>query len=310
MKRYPSRHWIVASAAFLSGPDAAAHGTAAAWTFDAWVVLPLVISAVWFVVGAWRLALRSEAPARRGRQITWFTLGWLVLAGALLSPLHAAGERSFTAHMLEHELLMLVAAPLLVLGRPMGILLWALPHRWRLALSEVTRRLAFARTWHALSAPITATTLQLAAMWLWHAPVLFDRALRSDGWHIAQHLSFVVTALLFWHALLRRPRAGVAVACLFVTAMISGALGSLMALSASPWYAGYAALGMTPYGLTPAEDQQLAGVLMWVPGGLLHAIVALLLLRRILQDRTTPQAWRTDLAAPLADAPSQIRTEP
>ena len=72
---------------------------------------------------------------------------------------------------------------------------------------------------------------------------------------------------------------------------------------------GYAALGMTPYGLTPSEDQQLAGLLMWVPGGLLHAMVALLLLRRILQDRPTPQAWRTDLAAPLADAPPQIRTE-
>jgi putative membrane protein len=81
-------------------------------------------------------------------------------------------------------------------------------------------------------------------------------------------------------------RIGVSIGCLFFTATVSGALGALMAFSSSPWYAGYAASGLTPYGLTPAEDQQLAGLLMWIPGGLVHAVVGLTLFaRRLASDR-------------------------
>jgi cytochrome c oxidase assembly factor CtaG len=70
--------------------------------------------------------------------------------------------------------------------------------------------------------------------------------------------------------------------CLVVTSIVSGALGALMAFATSPWYAGYARLGMAPFGLTPSEDQQIAGLLMWVPGGLVHAAAALLMMRRVL----------------------------
>lgn len=111
-------------------------------------------------------------------------------------------------------------------------------------------------------------------------------ALADAGWHAVQHLSFLLSALLFWTAMLRghdHARRGVAILCLFATSMISGALGALMALSASPWYKGYADLGMAPFGLTPAEDQQIAGLLMWVPGGMVHAAAALMLMRSVLR---------------------------
>jgi putative membrane protein len=271
----------------------ARHADPTPWTLDPWVVAPLLVSVAWFAAGAWRLSRRSRLGAGDRRHLVWFALGWIVLALALVSPLHKAGERSFAAHMLEHELLMLVAAPLLVLGRPIGVALWALSHRTRLRLRDGSRSGGFRLVWRSVSAPASATALQMLALWAWHAPVLFDLALRSDAWHIAQHVSFLATALLFWHALLRRPQSGVAVSCLFVTALLSGALGALMAFSASPWYARYAALGMTPYGLTPAEDQQLAGLLMWIPGGALHAVVALFLLQRILRDATAVPAWRS-----------------
>jgi putative membrane protein len=280
-------------AAGLATSDAVAHSSSAAYTLDAWVLTPLLLSSAWFVVGAARLAKRSRLPVHTRRAWGWFGLGWLVLAGALISPLHAAGERSFAAHMLEHELLMLVAAPLLVLGRPVGVFLWALPHRTRLGLHNWTQGKHYRGVWGAVSSAPVATALQLAALWLWHAPHLFELALRSEGWHIAQHVSFLATALLFWHALLRQPRPGVNVACLFVTALATGALGGLMALSDSPWYDAYALLGMTPYGLTPAEDQQLAGLLMWIPGGAVHAIVALVLVQRLLRDRPVAQSWRS-----------------
>ena len=266
-----------------------AHGPSAwpGWTLDPWVTLPLALSLLWFNAGYARLRARERRPGTHRRQAHLFWLGWLVLAAALVSPLHEAGERSFSAHMFEHELLMLAAAPLLVLSRPIGIALWALPNAWRTRCAALGRSRWFAAAWQALTHPLPATLLQALALWLWHAPRLFDLALAQPGWHIAQHVSFLVTALLFWSAVLvaHRAKPALAIGCLFFTATISGALGAFMALSSSPWYAGYARLGMAPFGLTPAEDQQLAGLLMWIPGGLVHAVAALVLLARSLRER-------------------------
>jgi cytochrome c oxidase assembly factor CtaG len=89
--------------------------------------------------------------------------------------------------------------------------------------------------------------------------------LRTESWHILQHLCFVGSALLFWWAMLHRANEALAAMCLFATSMIGGALGALMALSNSPWYSSYAAMGLTPFGLSPAEDQQFAGLIMWIP---------------------------------------------
>jgi cytochrome c oxidase assembly factor CtaG len=219
-----------------------------------------------------------------------FAAGWLTLAAAAVSPLHEAGENSFTLHMIEHELLMLIAAPLLVLSRPLETMLWAWPAGVRKALGGFFHGRAMRATWQFFSSAVTATVLQAAALWLWHAPALFDLALAYEGWHIAQHLSFLISALLFWSAMLHSKQAvggrGLAVLCLFATSVVSGALGALMAFSQSPWYPRYAMLGLAPFGLTPVEDQQLAGLLMWIPGGLVHAVAALVLLGTLLKDST------------------------
>ena len=276
----------------LTAAPAAAHVTGTphseppGWTWDAWITGPLLMSALLFAGGWRRLIRRSDRGADRLRRRGWlFATGLFVLAAALVSPLHEAGERSFTAHMLEHELLMLVAAPLLVLSEPLAIMLWAFPQRGRRALGTIGTTRPLQAIWRAQTGPVAATVMQAAALWLWHAPALFDRALASEGWHVAQHLSFMVAALLFWSAMLsRRTPHALAALCLVATSIVSGALGALMAFATSPWYAGYAALGMAPFGLTPAEDQQLAGLLMWVPGGLVHAGAALLMLRALLRE--------------------------
>jgi cytochrome c oxidase assembly factor CtaG len=208
-----------------------------------------------------------------------------MLAGALVSPLHQAGERSFAAHMLEHELLMLPAAALLVLARPLGVMLWSLPGAARRATARAVKASGLVALHRALSEPVTATLLQTAVLWGWHAPALFDLALAHEGWHVAQHASFLVSALVFWSAMLHRARPGHAAVCLFATSVVGGALGALMAFSQSPWYARYAALGMAPFGLSATEDQQLAGLLMWVPGGVVHAAAALVLVARTLRDQ-------------------------
>lgn len=265
-----------------------AHDEVPGWTLDLWVTAPLALGAALYALGLIRLWRRSDRGRRALRQDgLLFLAGWLTLALALVSPLHEGGERSFTLHMIEHEVIMLVAALLLVASRPGAAMLWAFPSAQRQALAAVGRTAGARAVWQALTNPFAATALQGLAIWLWHVPALFDRALASDGWHIAQHLSFVVTALLFWWAMMRgrggRNGFGISAVCLFATSMIGGALGALMALSSSPWYAGYAALGMTPIGLTPAEDQQLAGLLMWVPGGLFHAAAALVFLHKWLK---------------------------
>jgi len=241
------------------------------WTFDPDVTVPLTLALLVYAAGFVRLG---------GRRSLWrgaalYSSGWLILTLALVSPLHEGGERSFTLHMIEHELIMLVAAPLLALSRPLGVMLWAFPRNMR-------QTLAFPGLLRRLADPVLATALQSAALWAWHAPPLFNRALGHPGWHVAQHLSFLLTALIFWWSMTQTPNRALAALCLFVTAILGGALGALMALSVSPWYASYAAMGMMPFGLTPEEDQQLAGLIMWVPGGLVHAGAALLLLGRYL----------------------------
>lgn len=264
------------------------------WTLDPWVTVPLALLAGLHAVGQRRLLSRSGGGrAELARRARLFWLGWMILTLALVSPLHAAGERSFVLHMAEHEILMLIATPFLVLGEPLPVLLWALPARARRQIGGAARWVGASRLWRTIAGPVGATVLQAAMLWVWHAPALFNRALQSDGWHIAQHVSFVASALLFWNAILgprgsKGVQAGasaLAALCLFATSLIGGALGALMAVSDSPWYDAYVRRGEAPFGLSHAEDQQLAGLVMWVPGGMVHALAALLVVATLLRGR-------------------------
>jgi putative membrane protein len=247
------------------------HEHALGWTLDPVLLIPLILALLIYCAGWRQLSRRASSPPRPAL----FLSGWAVLTLALVSPLHEAGERSFTMHMIEHELIMLVSTLLLASSNSGGVLAWGLPRPLRLALGGSWKS-PLQSLWRRLTEPVTATLVQGIVMWAWHAPVLFDRALESSGWHIAQHACFFLSSLVFWWAMLHpRHGFGVSAACLFVTSLIGGALGALMSLSASPWYADYAAMGMTGIGLDPVDDQRLAGLIMWIPGGLVHAIAAL-----------------------------------
>jgi putative membrane protein len=267
------------------------HHQGPAWTFDPWVTVPLAAALLLFLIGRRRLARRSGV--HRGR--SWlFVGGWLALALALISPLHEGGERSFTLHMAEHELIMLVATLLLAASHTGGILVWGMPAGLRRTIGG-TWKSPLASTWRHLTDPLTATILQAVVMWAWHAPALFNRALASDGWHVAQHLSFFISSLIFWAAMVDPRRGGylLSAACLFLTSLVEGALGGLMALSSSPWYSAYAAMGMTGIGMDPLTDQRLAGLLMWIPGGVVHGSAALVLLHAWLTNQDSGQAIST-----------------
>jgi cytochrome c oxidase assembly factor CtaG len=247
-----------------------------------WVLIALLfIAGAWFAAGYVRV-WRSSRVGRRmlARRGALLAAGWLVLASSLLSPLHELGGRSFTAHMIEHEVLMVVAAPLLVVARPIGAVLWAFPANWRRASGAVAQMPALAAIWRWLTDPLIATVLHAVALWAWHVSALYEAALTSSRLHWLQHLSFFLTALLFWWSLLRgwaRERGyGAAVMYLFATSLHTGFLGILLALARQPLYPAQTRTALE-WGLTPLEDQQLAGLIMWVPAGLVYAAAALAL---------------------------------
>ncbi|MER9840230.1 cytochrome c oxidase assembly protein [Mesorhizobium australicum] len=253
----------------------------AGWTLAFPITLPLAAIALIYALGASRLWRRSSrGRSERTRQVLLFAAGWGVLTGALVSPIHALGERVFAAHMIEHELLMAVAAPLLVAACPGAALIWALPAALRRGTGRLTHGRIVQAIWTVASRPLNATIIHGIAIWIWHVPVLFEAALQQGALHYAQHASFLGTALLFWWGILprsgRQQACGSAVMHLFFTSLHTGLLGVLLLLSPRLWYpqnAGGAAL----WGLTPIEDQQLAGLVMWVPAGLIYGGAALLL---------------------------------
>jgi cytochrome c oxidase assembly factor CtaG len=276
---------LAALALGLLASPAVAHGGhehGLGWTLDPLLIVPLGLVLLIYLVGWRRLSKRSSRPPRAAL----FLSGWTVLTLSLVSPLHAAGERSFTMHMIEHELIMLVATLLLAMSSSGAVMAWGLPRPLRLSLAGSWKS-PLQSTWKRLTEPVTATAIQSVVMWLWHAPPLFDRALESSGWHIAQHACFFISSLLFWWAMLhpRRGGYGVSAACLFATSLIGGALGALMSFSSSPWYADYAAMGMTGVlDLDPLTDQRLAGLIMWIPGGMVHGVAAILLFYKWLKE--------------------------
>jgi cytochrome c oxidase assembly factor CtaG len=261
--------WAFGAAPALAheGRPLAAHDLWTAWELDPLLVFPLLATGAVYAVGSRRLA--------SGWRHLSFWLGYGSLALALLSPLHPLGEQLFSAHMTQHEILMLISAPLLVAGKPVAALLLGLPRAARRAVLDGARSRGWQAVWKRLSAPSWAWTLHAAALWGWHAPGAFQTSLSSDFWHALQHASFLSTALLLWWSLMHgrsgRMGHGAAVLYVFATALHSGILGALLTFSPTVLYPRY----QGGFGLTPLEDQQLGGLLMWIPAGLLYTAFGL-----------------------------------
>jgi putative membrane protein len=300
--------WL--AALLLAAPaSAAAHGWVTpeaalrAWNPDPWVVSPLLAGLGLYLRGLARLW--GRAGHGRGVSVAGaaaFGGGWLVLALALVSPLHAAGGALFSLHMLQHVLMMLLAAPLLVLGRPLTVTLWAFPARARRWLGGVARTAPLHRAAAALRSPLAAWGVHALALWLWHLPVLYQATLRSEAVHFLQHASFMAGALVFWWAVAeaaRRPRTGYAVGALavFTTALHGALLGALLTFSLVLWYPAYAA-SAAAWGLSPLEDQQLGGLIMWIPAGVVYLAALLWLLALGLRAREHPRLEHAPVLRP------------
>ncbi|HEV7595304.1 MAG TPA: cytochrome c oxidase assembly protein [Gemmatimonadaceae bacterium] len=282
--------FVVAPSDLLAhtGQPLAPHDLWHAWTFEPAVIALLVISAGVYARGVVRMWAVSET----GRGIeAWrpvaFASGWVALFVALVSPLHALGSALFSAHMTQHEILISIAAPLLVVGRPLVPMVWAFPRGARRSLARSTLRSDARRAWNVLTMPSVAFALHAIALWTWHLPGLYQATLTNDLLHSLQHTSFIFTALLFWWTILGANRGqlarGKAILCLFLTALQTGALGALLTFAPSLWYPAYAAT-TGPWGLSPLDDQQLGGLIMWIPGSIAYLVAALVLFAEWLRD--------------------------
>jgi putative membrane protein len=263
------------------------------WSFEPWVLACLFLAAALYVVGLARLWQRA-GPGRgvHGRRAIAFGAAWLVTAAALVSPLDGLGAQLFSAHMLQHEMLMVVAAPLFVVGRPLGAFAWALPPSWRRAVGGFFHRPGWRVPWLVITAPLAAWLIHALALWLWHIPAWFQAALAHEGVHALQHASFLIGALLYWWSVIgnatERHR-GAAMASLFTTMIHTGTLGALLTLSPVAWYPAYAGRTLA-FGLDPLEDQQLGGLVMWIPAGAAYVACGLATAAHWLQgaDRVQP----------------------
>lgn len=232
------------------------------------------LARLWRDVGPGRVVPRWRAAAYAG--------GVLALALALVSPLDALGETLFWGHMVQHLVLMLVAAPLLVLGAPAPALLRLPGPAGRRRLGGWWQRRTTLRAFAALlTAPPLAWALHAATVWAWHLPAAYQAALADERLHALEHLSFLVTALLFWWVVLqptgrRRLNHGMAVLYVVTAGMVGGLLGALLTFAGRPFYPAQSAAAAA-WGLTPLVDQQLAGLIMWLPGGLVYLIAAAVL---------------------------------
>jgi cytochrome c oxidase assembly factor CtaG len=244
------------------------------------VVIAIAVTLYWLGVRRlWRRAGRDRGV--RTWQIASFAGGMLALSVALLSPLAELAERLLSAHMAQHELLMLIAAPLAVFGRPLLVWLWAFPSGPRDSISRLVTRRPLRRAWVFVTAPLAVFVLHAAAVWLWHMPALYEAAVADERVHVLQHLCFVLTAALFWWAMVEgrygRAGYGVAVLYVFLTAIHTGVLGALLTVARQLWYPTYA-LRTAALHADALADQQLAGLVMWVPASIVFIFFGLGLL--------------------------------
>jgi putative membrane protein len=276
-----------------------------AWRLDPIVVVGIAVAAAAYVLAVRRVNAAHPAN-RQPRYRSWLFVGGLAAIGlALLSPIEAYEGALFSVHMVQHIILEFVAAPLLLAGAPITLAL-------RAASPSVRRRLLAvlqSRVVHLVSFPVVAWLVFAGVNWGWHFSVFYDQALESAPLHYFQHATFLGAALLFWWPVLgidpspwRLPHP-VRVLYLFLAMPQNSFLGVALLSASTALYSHYVT-NVRSWGLTPLEDQQLGGMLMWVIGDLAFlagmAVVVLAWMRH--EERRTAR-MDARLAAERAAAP-------
>lgn len=228
------------------------------------------------------------------RQRAFYFLALATLAVALITPLDAIGDDYlFSAHMVQHMLLTVVFPPLFLLGIPGWLLRPALRRPW-------VRRVARVFTNAPVAFAILAFALFNADFWLWHLPALYDATLSNEALHIFEHFTFLATGVLNWFPILspipdELPRlpGPHQIVYLFLSCQPMVALGALFTFASQPLYAPYVAAPRI-FGLSPLTDQQLGGLIMWIPGSLVYLAVLSVVFFVLVERHSAEEARRAD----------------
>lgn len=276
----------------------------ASWTFDPLIGTSLIAAGALYGI-AYRKASERKRHAATPARAAAFYGGLAAIAIALLGPLDTWNDDLFLIHMLQHLTLMIVAAPLLLLGRPLQLALQAAPAHY----SATVVGAIFGRKWMrhvaaGLTHPLTVLVLFNLNLALWHLPDFYQLALESDLVHEVEHATFTGTALLFWWVMIdpvprhHRASAHWRFAMCFATCMFGGLVAAALTVANRVLYPHYLTVDQT-WGLSAMQDQQIGGGIMWISGGvyfmLMFAMLYKMVNEHVLDSRTTaPRTRQSD----------------
>lgn len=246
-----------------------------AWHPDPLVLVGVAGAALVYTRGVRRLWQSAGAgQVVSPRRVAAFGGGLAIVVVALVSPLEPLAETLFSAHMVQHLLLALVGPPLVLLGRPLLVVTRGLGDRQRRRIGRWHGRLRRV-TAKAPILPVIVVAVYVVVLWVWHVPAVYDATLTHPLVHRLEHVTLLVAAAGFWWPIVepRRTPAWTAPLMLLVAAIAGGLLSVLLTFADAAWYAAHQS-AVAQWGLTALEDQQLAGAIMWVPGGVIYLLAA------------------------------------
>ena len=282
-------------ALFAFGHEALAHvvdepaTASAAWSFEPWVLFGLGLAVLLYGLGIYRLYREAGRERVLDRwHIAAFAAGIIVVFLALCSPIDTVGSALFSVHMLQHILLMMAAPPLLVWSRPAIAFIWGFSPNWRKRIGRAWTGVGLDQVADFLMHPAVVFVLFCGSFVFWHLPRPYAWGLHNELFHSLEHLSFFVPALAFWTIIIepsghRRLDYAATLLYLVVTVVLSDMPGALMVIAPRPLYPEHAA-GAAAWGLTLMQDQQLAGLIMWIPAGAIYIAAAIWLFVKLLQS--------------------------
>lgn len=291
------------------------------WNWRPEVIISLLLAALLYLRGWWQLRQRTRPRPRKPGQpwplsARWrpvsYLVGLFLIGLALLSPIEVLSGQLFFMHMIQHLLLIMLAPPLLLIANPLAVILWGLPDGARTRVGAgvsglLHRQSGFRRFLHSLAAPGVLWLIWVITLIGWHDPNMYNWALRNEFAHDLEHLSFFLVSLAsWWRITAAGPRVGkqlglsgraVLVLSIIPPTMLTGVV---LSFATSPIYTYYLDVPRL-WNISVMMDQQIGGVLMWIPGSMMYLIAGLILIAQLLgqESRKPPlpeTAWANDEA--------------
>jgi putative membrane protein len=280
-----------------------------AWSFDPLVTTGLLAASTAYL-WAWRRVRSSAGPQPPAWHAWSFAAGIAFLAFSLLGPLETYNEQLFTLHMSQHLVIMQLATPLLLLGRPVHLILKALPPRkTRATVGFLFGKSPVRYAVIAMTGPVIGFLLFSVNLGLWHLPSLYEAALRNEWIHHAQHLLFAGFSMVYWWVIIdpmprhHRLSEAWAIGSVFLSMMIGSVIGAILTLSETVLYPFYVETA-NPWGWSPLVDQQVGGLIMWVGSFVLYFVVVVVLVAQFLKRDEENADLAVSANSPEQPAPS------